>query len=190
MTQVLSMRLLRSVSCGARAALPVMLLIGSMACSNGSSTPPAEGAKAPTGSGAAAARTSSGNACDRKWITQADVDGILSEPVATMGPLEGDPQSCLFKTATFSTLTVATRPGVGKATLDIWLGGRMGAPVTPVAGVGDQAVWQDTMKELIATKADLLCDISVTGGPGSSKLSTPDLQKRLGGLCTKIFSAQ
>jgi hypothetical protein len=172
-----------------RIGLPVAILLAStVACSNGNASPPAAGTKAPAAS--AATGTTTGNACDHKWIQQADVDGILSDPVTSMGPLQGDPQTCLFKTANFASIRIATRPGLGKTTLDAWSSGRMGLSATPLSGIGDQAVWQDTLKEINATKGDLLCDVGIDGPPGSTKLSTADLQKRLGGLCTKIFAAQ
>jgi hypothetical protein len=161
------------------------------ACANNGSAPPAGGSPVPaTAAASAGGSASSGNACDRKWITQADVEGILSDPISSVTPLAGDAQSCVFNTATFVTLTVSTRPGLGKTTVDTWASGKMPVSATPISGVGDQAVWQDTLREIIAQKNNLLCDIGISGPPGASKLATPELQKRMGGLCNKIFAAQ
>jgi hypothetical protein len=161
------------------------------ACANSGSAPPAGRSQATaTAAASAGGSAPSGNACDRKWITQADVDGILSDPISSVTPLSGDAQSCVFNTARFVTLTVTTRPGLGKTTVDTWASGKMPVSATSLSGVGDQAVWQDTLREVIAEKNNLLCDIAISGPPGASKLATADLQKRLGGLCNKILAAQ
>jgi hypothetical protein len=63
----------------------------------------------------------------------------------------------------------------------------MNIPATPLEGVGDRAVWQDMLHEVIATKNNVLCDVSVMGPPGTA---APDAKKRLGDLCNAIFSRQ
>ncbi len=136
-------------------------------------------------SAATAANTLAGNACDRKLVTSADAAGILGEPVASEKTLPGDAQSCVFTTADFTTLTIALRPGLGRATVDTWAAGKMPMPVTTVPGVGERAVWQSTLKEINAEKNNLLCDIGVVG-PGDSAGATPE---KLGALCNKIFAA-
>lgn len=56
----------------------------------------------------------------------------------------------------------------------------------PIGGIGDRAVWQDTLQELIATKHNVLCDIGSQGTKGAKA----DLRKKLGQLCDKIWAAQ
>ena len=129
----------------------------------------------------------SGNPCDRQLVGQADVAGILTSPVVRTEPLEGDPQSCVFSTAHQSHITVMVRPGLGNVTVSGWESGQMNVPATPLAGVGDRAVWQDALTEVIATKNNVLCDISIMGPPGTA---APGAQRRLGDLCNTIFSRQ
>ena len=128
-----------------------------------------------------------GNPCERKLVGEADVAGIMTSPVVKTEPLEGDPQSCVFSTGLQSHITVMVRPGLGNMTVSSWEKGQMNLPVAPMAGVGDRAVWQDTLNEVIATKDDVLCDISVIGPTGTA---APGAQKRLGDLCKTIFSRQ
>ena len=144
-------------------------------------------AQGATSTRAAAAPT--GNACDRRLVSKDDVTGILRDPIVTMKSLaaDGDPQSCAFETAGFASVTISLRPGLGNATVDTWSSGRMPASATPLSGVGDGAVWAADLKEVIATKNNLLCDIGVTGPPGAS-LPDEVVEKRLGDLCTKIFA--
>jgi len=164
----------------------VLLSLATADCRKSGQTPfpPEAGRHPPTGGSAAAPI---GNPCDRKLVNRADVAGIMTSPVLKMEPLEGDPQSGVFSTALQGTITVAIRPGLGNLTVSSWEKGQMNMPVTPMRSVGDRAVWQDTMNEVIATKNDVLCDISVMGAPGTA---APDAQKRLGELCNAIFSRQ
>lgn len=138
-------------------------------------------------SATASAASRSGNPCERKLVGEADVAGIMTSPVVKTEPLEGDPQSCVFSTALQSHITVMVRPGLGNVTVSSWEKGQMNLPVTAMPGVGDRAVWQDTLNEVIATKDDVLCDISVMGPPGTA---APGAQKRLGDLCNTIFARQ
>jgi hypothetical protein len=126
-----------------------------------------------------------GNPCDRGLVGRADVAGIMTSPVVMMEALEGDPQSCVFSNALHGQITVMVRPGLGNVTVSGWEKGQMNGPATPIPGVGDRAVWQDTLNELIATKNDVLCDVSVIGSPGTA---VPQAKKRLGDLCNTIFS--
>jgi hypothetical protein len=139
------------------------------------------------GAQAAAPPTPPGNACDRKLVTQADMAPILGEPVTSVRPLAGDPQSCVFETATFTSITVSVRPGLGRATVDAWASGRMPLSASALAGVGDRAVWQPTLHEVIADKDNLLCDIGAAGPPAATAGAT---QARMGALCNKIFAAR
>ena len=139
------------------------------------------------GSAKGSASTPAGNPCERKLVSAADVAGIMTSAVVKTEPLDGDPQSCVFSTALQSHITVMVRPGLGNVTVSSWENGQMNLPATPMPGVGDRAVWQDTLNEVIATKDNVLCDINVIGPPGTA---APGAQKRLGNLCNTIFSRQ
>jgi hypothetical protein len=150
-------------------------------CGLGACSRTAADAKA---AGVAAAPTE--NACDRKLLTQADMAGIVSEPIVSVGPLPGDAQSCVFETATFTSVTVSVRPGLGRASVDTWAGGKMPVSATALAGVGDRAVWQPTLHEVIAEKDNVLCDIGVAGPSATTADVTP---AKVGALCAKIFAS-
>ena len=71
----------------------------------------------------------------------------------------------------------------------VWKSGRMPVSGTPLAGVGDEAVWVNDLTEVVSEQNDLLCDIQVTGlaavlnhQPAAAK------QKAIGALCNKIFA--
>ena len=102
---------------------------------------------------------------------------------------DGDAQSCQFETAAFALVTVTLRPGLGNATVGAWASGRMPIAAAPLTGVGDRAVWVAELKEVIATKNDLLCDIGVGGAPGAS-VAADVVEKRLGDLCNTVFAKQ
>ncbi len=125
-----------------------------------------------------------GNACDRKLITRDDVAGLLSEPIAKVEVLAGDPQSCVFTTTGFSSVTVSVRPNVGEATVDAWLSGKMNVEASPASGIGDKAVWTPLLKELNASHRNLLCDIGAAG-PATGGAT----QEKITALCAKIFAA-
>jgi hypothetical protein len=164
------------------ACFPLILLLVFGACSKPASN---TGALAASQGATNAASTPAGNACDRKLVTSADAAEILGEPAASEKALPGDPQSCVFTTSDFTTLTISLRPGLGRVTVDTWAAGKMPMPVTNVSGVGERAVWQSTLKEINAEKNNLLCDIGVVG-PGHGAGATPE---KLGALCNKIFAA-
>lgn len=124
--------------------------------------------------------------CERKIVTVEDVSDLFSGPV-TMKPLEGDPQSCVFDGPNaYTHVRVTVRPGLGDVTVNSWINGTVPVPGTSVSGIGDRAVWQDTLRELIATKHNVLCDIGVEGASGS----TADVQKKFAALCGRIWAAQ
>lgn len=125
------------------------------------------------------------NACDEKLITQADIAPLLSEDISGEKTLEGDPQSCEFDTVGFSSVQIALRPGVGKMSIAIIASGKTNQTVTPLAGVGDEAVFDPALKEVDAEKNDLLCTIGVEG-PAAG----PATADKIGALCNKIFAAQ
>ena len=156
------------------------------ACSRGSPNAAAAPSEDP---GAGAALASRGNACDRKLLTAEDVAGLLSAPITGMKTIHGDRQSCAFTAASYGSVTVTLRPGLGKATVDTWKSGRMPTSAAPLSGVGDDAAWVNDLREVIAEKNDLLCDIQVSGLAGELTSSTAVEQQKIGALCNKIFTA-
>ena len=129
------------------------------------------------------------SACETLVLKAADLGGLLHAPITHATALAGDGQSCAFLTTGFSAITVSVRPGLGKASLDAWSAGKMPLPVRPLNGVGDAAVWQDTLHEVIAQKNDLLCDIQVRGGNEDIAMAADALPEKLGALCNRIFAA-
>ena len=127
--------------------------------------------------------------CETLVLKAADLGGLLHAPITHATALAGDGQSCAFLSTGFSAITVSVRPGLGKASLDAWSSGKMPLPVRPLNGVGDGAVWQDTLHEVIAQKNDLLCDIQVRGGSDDIAVAADALPEKLGTLCNRIFAA-
>ena len=149
----------------------------------GCSKPAASGGSGPAAGAAPGATTASaapaGTACDRKLITPSDLAPLMGA-TPTMGPLPGDPQSCVF-TAGDDRVTVALRPGLGDVTVKTVLSGGENVSATPLSGVGDSAAWTPILKEVNATKNNVLCDISsATGGDATAQ--------QVGALCNKIFA--
>ena len=132
---------------------------------------------------AAPAMANAGNACDRKLVTQADIAPLLSEPIANMKALPGDPQSCTFTTSGYSSVTVSLRPGMGKSIIDMISSGKTNQTVTPLAGVGERAVWDPTLKEVDAEKNGTLCMVGAIGP--ASHGATAD---KVGAVCNKILA--
>ena len=173
-----------------RSIVPIALFAA--ACSANGSTSAHNASVTHAASDAPAAATlapPAGNACNRGLVTKDDVAGILREPIVRVQSLatDGDAQSCAFETTGFASVTISLRPGLGNATVATWASGRMPMPAETLAGVGDRAVWSAELKEVIATKNDLLCDIGVGGPPGGS-VASEVVKKRLGELCNKIFA--
>jgi len=168
----------------------VLLTAGALsvvaACSKASPDAAAATAERPQ---ARSAPASSGNACDRKLLTADDVAGILSAPITGMKSIPGDPQSCEFTTASYGSITVMLRPGLGRTTVSTWKSGRMPTSAAPLAGVGDDAAWVSDLSEVIAEKNDLLCDIQVTASVGDLAGSTAVERQKIGEVCNKIFAA-
>jgi len=163
---------------GAMMALP--------SCSNVSAPVAAGGApNAPTTAAASNAATA---ACAGTLKIE-DVAGLLTVPITATRPVSGDAQSCEFLTAGFPAITVSVRPGLGSTTVDAWLNGKMPLKVSALAGIGDAAVWQETLHELISQKNGLLCDIQVRGSADDIALELQTLPSALGALCNKIFAA-
>ena len=126
--------------------------------------------------------------CETLVLKAADLEGLLHAPITHATALAGDGQSCAFLTTGFSAITVSVRPGLGKASLDAWSTGKMPLPVRPLPDVGDAAVWQDALHEIIAQKNDLLCDIQVRGGSDDIAVEADTLPAKLGALCNRIFA--
>jgi hypothetical protein len=129
------------------------------------------------------------SACEAPMLKASDLSGILTAPIVRASPVPGDAQSCEFFTASFPAITVSLRAGLGRSSLDAWASGRMPLHAEPLAGVGDQAVWQESLHEVIARKEDLLCDIQVRGGGGDIALAADALPRAVGALCNRIFAA-
>ena len=133
----------------------------------------------------ASSQAVTGNACDRKLLTPADVADLLGAPVTETKTIPGDAQSCVFGTAGFNSVSVTIRPGLGNVTVQTWLDGRMPVSAVPHSGVGDRAAWVADLSEVVATKANVLCDIQFRGGG----TRTAAQQASIGALCNKIFAA-
>ena len=153
-------------------------------CSKTASPPAntASAAAAVTPAGASngdSASSAAGGDCALRAISQADVQPLLTGPITSMKPSPSDPNSCVFSTAGFSSITIAVHPGEGKQTLQSWHKG----PVTPVPGVGDDAVWEPDLKELVAAKGDTLCTVTAMGSEVA-----PATAQTTGALCNKAFA--
>jgi hypothetical protein len=138
---------------------------------------------------ASASAASASSPCEALVLKAADLAGLLQAPITHATDLAGDGQSCAFLTTGFAAITVSVRPGLGRASLDAWVAGKMSLAVTPLPGVGDAAVWQDTLHEIIARKSDLLCDIQLRGVSEDIAVAADALPGALGALCNRIFAA-
>ena len=127
--------------------------------------------------------------CARELLPKDELSALLKAPISGQKPIAGDPQSCEYTTAGFSGITISIRPGLGGTTVDAWATGKMPLQVRPVPNVGDRAVWQDTLQELIAQQHNLLCDIQVRGGAQEIGMAADALPTATGKLCNRIFAA-
>jgi len=127
--------------------------------------------------------------CDRHLLKIEDLAGLLNVPITDIRPLPGDEQSCEFATATFPGIVISVRPGVGRITVQAWQSGKMPLHSDPLPDVGDAAVWQETLHEVVAEKNAVLCDIQIRGGGSDLAISAKALPAALGALCNKIFAA-
>jgi len=109
------------------------------------------------------------------------------EPITSSKNIPGDPQSCEFSTAGFSSLTISVRPGQGIAAVDMYTSGKMDdfEKSAPLAGVGDAAVRSMQLNRIVARKGDLLCEVT---GPGGARGADDPAVHTLGMLCKKIFA--
>jgi hypothetical protein len=85
-------------------------------------------------------------------------------------------------------VTIALRPGHGKASVGGYTSGHMNEfeKSEPLPGVGDEAVRSLGLNRVIARKGDLLCEIT---GPGLAPPAGDPMIAKLGKLCNKIFAA-
>jgi hypothetical protein len=171
------------------ATLGRLVLLGAIAifggCSRSAAPTPAEVSFPGAGGSPAAAVPD----CNHHLLKIDDVAGILSAPIIGIQPLPGDAQSCEFVTASFPAIIVSVRPRLGRTTVDAWASGKMPLKGDPLPGVGDRAIWVDTLHEVIAQKNAVLCDIQVRGGGNDLAANSQALPDALGALCNKIFSA-
>ena len=128
--------------------------------------------------------------CAAGLISDADASGILATRITGRRTLPGDGQTCELSTAGGSRIEVSLRPGLGKVTVQQWLDGKMPVSSSPLAGVGERAVWQEDLHEVIAERGDVLCEISAVNPAGDEPHQSPDaLRRRLGALCNGVFAA-
>ncbi|MEP6494248.1 MAG: hypothetical protein ABJF01_16315 [bacterium] len=141
----------------------------------------------PTVRGVQRGRTS---LCDARTPADRVISRALGVAVKRAGPLASDRQTCEFESANRMRLFVSVRPGMGRLTIDSWLNGRMPLEAAPFSGVGDRALWQPELGELLAERGDLLCDITVTERNGKRRVPlAANLAERLGVLCNSVFVA-
>jgi hypothetical protein len=136
-----------------------------------------------------AARSTAPSVCARDLLPKEELSALLKAPITGQRAIAGDPQSCEYTTAGFSGITISVRPGLGGTTVDAWATGKMPLEVQPLSYVGDRAVWQDTLHELIAQQHNLLCDIQVRGSGQEIAVAADALPQAVGKLCDKIFAA-
>jgi hypothetical protein len=165
-------------------ALTLLLLYAAAGCSKNPAPTRVERLSATAGGAPAAANS----VCDRHILKSEDVGGILSMPITGTKALPGDAQSCEFATATFPALIISVRPGLGRTTVEAWKAGKMPLESSALAGVGDAAVWVETLHEVVAQKNAILCDIQVRGGGSDLALDGKALAAATGALCNKIFA--
>lgn len=123
----------------------------------------------------------------RTGISADDVSSALNARTNAERTVLDDPQTCQFLIAGPATVDVSVRPGLGRVTVSSWIRGYMPLPAAPVAGIGDHAVWQPQLRELIAEQNDLLCDVTVD--VGQPKGNTDSVRGRAGALCTMVFAS-
>ncbi len=164
-------------------SLAIALAVATVACSPSSATTAAS--QASTVHQAAVVNRPVPNVCENKIVAPDDLASVLPGTI-TAKTLPGDPQTCEFSAEGYSSVSITVRPGLGDVTVSEWTGGKMPVDAGTLSGIGDRAAWQSTLKELIATKHNVLCDIGSQG----TKASEADLQKKFGQLCDKIWAAQ
>jgi hypothetical protein len=147
----------------------------------------APGTGASSGQPTVSSTAAPGNACERKLITAEDVAALFTVPITTSKNIPGDPQSCEFSTAGFSSVTISVRPGHGMAAVGMYTSGKMDEfeKSAPLTGVGDAAVRSLQLNRIVARKGDLLCEVT---GPGVARSAEDPAVRTLVTLCNKIFA--
>lgn len=179
-------------SLSARRAIAALLALAAAAavgCTHHGDSPVTGADAAATMAPLAPGGASVASVCTRHLLHPEDVAGLFTAPIVASAPVDGDSQSCEFKTAGFPAVLITVRPGIGRATVDAWASGKMQLVVRPLAGVGDSAVWQSALHEVVAQKNNQLCDIQIRGGDSDILIADDALASVVGALCNKIFSA-
>jgi hypothetical protein len=163
----------------------VLLCLTLVIASCSKAPPPSAGnvtggaAVATSDAGAAGGSAIGAFGCDGLRPSAADVQAMLSGPITSAKRPASDPDSCMFATAGISSITVTVRATGGKDTLQSWHKG----PVTPVPGVGDDAVWEPDLKEIVASHGDTLCTVTAMGPEVAAATAETE-----GALCNKVFA--
>jgi hypothetical protein len=171
-----------SIGCGAAAAI----VLSAAGCGSSSAASSSAAANASLVQTSAARNVRPiANVCDGKIITPEDLVSVL--PGASNGKaLDGDPQTCEYEAPDAGRVSITVRPGLGDVTVGSWVSSKVAVASVGVNGIGDRAIWQRTLRELVATKHNVLCDISAEAIKGSDA----DLQAKFGQLCAKIWAAE
>ena len=139
---------------------------------------------------ARASRVGSSRSCDARVPTGRDVARILGAPVRTAHLVPGDSETCELGSGESRRIFMSLRPGLGRLTVQSWVDGKMPLAAWSLGGVGDRALWQPELNEVIAERGDLLCDVAVARPAGGGvEPSRPSLPIRLGTLCNKVFAS-
>lgn len=127
--------------------------------------------------------------CVRSALGREALASLLNVPIVDAQPVPGDSQSCAYLTGGFPSITVSVKSGIGQSTLEAWTHGKMPFEVHPLTGVGDAALWQASLHELIARKGDLLCDVQIRAGPNDFALGVDQMPAAAAKACNQIFAA-
>ena len=126
--------------------------------------------------------------CTTIGLTSGEVASAVGWPLTASRGVPGDSESCEFGGGA-RHVQVSVRPAGGRLTVESWIEGRMPLHASAFAGVGDAAIWQPDLHELIAEEGDVLCDVSVTGRAiDSAPSSSRDVARRLANLCRTLFA--
>ncbi len=156
-----------------RALALLTLTLAIAGCSQPAPTP----AQSTAGAPAAVASASGVAACN--GVDPADVQPLLSAAITSAKANAGDANVCVFSTDGYSSISVTVRPSGGQDTLKTWHKG----PAQPLPGVGDDAVFEPDLKEVVAAHGDTLCTVTAMGGQSSGATAQTE-----GALCAKIFA--
>jgi hypothetical protein len=128
--------------------------------------------------------------CQVSGLTASDLQVLLREPIVGSRSVPGDPQTCEFITAGYPSVTVTVRPSRGRSTVAAWAAGKMPLAALPLPAVGESAVWQPDLREVIAQDHDRLCDIEVRAAAGDLPAANGSPAQILSTVCNRIFGAR